>query len=190
MKRKRASGEGAKLKRPSDPYFRAGVWGPLRKQTTNKPSNGGSQVSEIINGNQRDLFLSEASPQKARNKKTLVDEGVEYYRLEHPRVRPGKKERQKILERLQEGYTVGDLKDAIAGCHLSPFHRGENPSNRKYLGLELIMRDSEHVGQFIEIYEETRESVLYMFEQQKQKSADQERYRELVERRKKLMRPK
>ena len=44
-----------------------------------------------------------------------------------------------------------DLLLAIEGCHKSPFHCGDNKDSRKFQGLELIMRDSEHVTQFVEL---------------------------------------
>ena len=46
---------------------------------------------------------------------------------------------------------TADLKTAIDGCHRSPHHCGENDRGAKYQSLELIMRDSKHVLQFLEV---------------------------------------
>jgi DNA-binding Lrp family transcriptional regulator len=50
-------------------------------------------------------------------------------------------------------YSVEDLKDAIRGCKLSAFHMGDNDRGKVYDSLNLILRDSEHVGQFIAMFE-------------------------------------
>lgn len=81
---------------------------------------------------------------------------VEHYRAYHPTARPGDRERAKIRARFKEGYTVDDLKTAIDGCHRSPYHCGENERGRIYQTLELIVRDSSKVAQFIELAKDDR----------------------------------
>src|SRR3990167_6466357 len=61
------------------------------------------------------------------------------------------KEWMKIKLRFEEGYTVAQLCRAIDGIHKSPWHNGENPGNTRYVSLELCMRDTKHVEQFLEI---------------------------------------
>ena len=77
----------------------------------------------------------------------------EHYRSLHPTSRPGDKESAKVRARIAEGYSAADLCKAIDGCHASPFHCGENANGRKYQSLELIVRDSSHVNQFMELAE-------------------------------------
>ncbi|MEL6544367.1 MAG: hypothetical protein AAFQ82_07060 [Myxococcota bacterium] len=81
----------------------------------------------------------------------------DHYRTHHPRAhkKPTSKQAEwkKIKARLDEGYTVDDLKLAIDGCHVSPFHCGENERGQLYQKLELIVRDGSRVNQFIEAYE-------------------------------------
>lgn len=88
----------------------------------------------------------------------------EHYRFYHPkrhrRPSPKSKEWRAIKARLEEGYTVEDLKQAIDGNHRSPWHSGENPGGKKYQSLELIMRDGSKVGQFLELAESPEEPVL------------------------------
>ncbi len=50
-------------------------------------------------------------------------------------------------------YSVVDIRKAIRGCALSPWHMGHNPRNKKYNDIELILRDASHVDQFIDVYE-------------------------------------
>ncbi len=80
-----------------------------------------------------------------------VDRVIERYRHHHPRARPGDRERRKILDRLNDGFSVGDLRLAIDGCHKSPYHCGENDSGTLYQALELIVRDGDKVTKFLEI---------------------------------------
>ena len=79
----------------------------------------------------------------------------EHYRKYHPRAhkKPNNKSQEwkKIQARLAEGSSVEDLFLAIDGCHISPYHQGENERGRKYDTLELIVRDGSKVNQFIEI---------------------------------------
>lgn len=53
--------------------------------------------------------------------------------------------RQKLIKARLEHYQSEDLKRAIDGYVSSPFHQGQNDRQQKYLGLELMLRDSEHV---------------------------------------------
>lgn len=78
-----------------------------------------------------------------------VDLVVEHYQKFHPQAHPDLKVRAKIKARLNDGYTAEQLCKAIDGCHLSPWHCGMNDNGRKYQGLELIIRDSTKVDQFI-----------------------------------------
>ena len=58
-----------------------------------------------------------------------------------------------IRLRLRDGYTVEDLQLACLGCKASAFHNGENDRHRRYVSIELICRDADHVDQFIELAE-------------------------------------
>lgn len=70
------------------------------------------------------------------------------------------KEWTKIKLRFQEGYTVAQLCRAIDGMHQSPWHLGENPGGKKYLSLELCLRDAGKVEQFLELVNTPAEPVL------------------------------
>lgn len=81
-----------------------------------------------------------------------VADVVDYYQQLHPRSKPGKKEKRLLRMRLDEGYSVSDLKNAIDGNHISPHHCGQNDTGTKYHKLSLIMRDSDQVATFIETF--------------------------------------
>ncbi len=80
-----------------------------------------------------------------------VDAVLAHYKHFHPTARPKEPSRKLVGARLQDGYTVADLQAAIDGNHRSPFHCGENKNGSKYHKLTLILRDSEHVQQFMEV---------------------------------------
>lgn len=77
-----------------------------------------------------------------------------HYRAHHPKAvpdpQPKSKEWRTIEARLREGFSVGDLCQAIDGCHKTPHNLGQNDKGQKYLGLELIMRNGDQVTRFIE----------------------------------------
>jgi hypothetical protein len=61
-------------------------------------------------------------------------------------------DRRSLIERrLAEGHAVEDLKAAIDGYAKSPWHNGENDRRKKYLNLELMLRDAEHIEQGLDL---------------------------------------
>jgi len=49
-------------------------------------------------------------------------------------------------------YGLEGCRNAITGCSMSDFHMGRNKTKTKYNDIELILRDSQHIEQFTEIY--------------------------------------
>lgn len=70
-------------------------------------------------------------------------------RVGYAQAKPTDTRRRKVFARLRNGYTVGDIKDAIVGCAQSEFHSGANGSGRRYDDLELICRNDTKLEQFI-----------------------------------------
>lgn len=64
------------------------------------------------------------------------------------------KRKKKIEDRLKDGYSEQEIKKAITGCSLSPFHMGDNENETFYVDLELICRSSEKLEYFIRIAEQ------------------------------------
>jgi hypothetical protein len=60
----------------------------------------------------------------------------------------------KIRGRLEEGYTVDQLKAAVDGCGGSSFHQGDNERGHRYDDITLICRSGSKVEQFIEMTRE------------------------------------
>jgi hypothetical protein len=85
--------------------------------------------------------------------RAVFDHYRKYHRRAHPTPHSGQKEWKLIRARFKEGYTTSDLCHAIDGCHVSEWHSGKNDQHKTYQKLELIVRDSDHVVQFIEHYE-------------------------------------
>lgn len=98
---------------------------------------------------QLELVGEETRGTKSAATRGLIDRVVEAYRRHHPQARPGERERKLIRARLAEGYSVEQLARAIDGNNASPWHRGENDKGRPYQALELVMRNSDKVAQFI-----------------------------------------
>lgn len=95
------------------------------------------------------------------SKASPADEVFAHYQTYHPRARVlGASERKKIEARLKEGFTVADLCSAIDGQHRSPHHLGQNQDGRQYLSLELAVRDSAKVNQFLAVPESTGASSV------------------------------
>ena len=78
----------------------------------------------------------------------------DHYRTYHPRSHqkpnPKSKEWRNIEQRLSEGCTVDDLKQAIDGMHRTPHNVGQNDRGTTYLDLELCVRSGSHVTRFRE----------------------------------------
>jgi len=78
-----------------------------------------------------------------------------YRSLGHPRMfkRPKQSAREfsRYKARLAEGWEPSELETAVRGCHLTPWNAGKDPktNGRKYLGLDLILRNSSNVERFI-----------------------------------------
>jgi len=102
--------------------------------------------------------LTETSRAKARRSVSSEIQTVwTAYREYHPRL-PGtlksnRKEYRLVKARLED-FSTADLIQAIHGYHASPFHNGDNDKGRKYLNLQLICRDIEHVARGIEMAEQ------------------------------------
>jgi len=67
--------------------------------------------------------------------------------LKNARFTPGR--RKVLAARLADGYTVGQLRRAIAACSASEWHCGKNDRNMPYNDLTLICRNGEQVEKFL-----------------------------------------
>jgi hypothetical protein len=70
-----------------------------------------------------------------------------------PGTKFGPKRRKAVLARLNDGYTVDDLKSAVLGCSITPYNMGSNENLTVYNDLELICRDETKVDRFLATWE-------------------------------------
>ena len=69
--------------------------------------------------------------------------------MNHHKANLDSKRHRVIKQRLDDGYSVEDLKAAIRGCKKTPHNMGQNDQGMIYDSLGLILRDSDHVDRFI-----------------------------------------
>jgi hypothetical protein len=68
---------------------------------------------------------------------------------QHPQAKDDAKRRKLIAARLRD-FTYEQLRDAISGYKLSPFHMGKNDESKVYDSIELMLRDAKQVEQGLE----------------------------------------
>jgi len=84
---------------------------------------------------------------------SIVEEVFSHWKIvmRHPAAKLTKDRREKILARLKEGYSVEQMRMAIDGCGVSPFHMGDNDRGRIYDDLTLILRTGTKLENFMAI---------------------------------------
>jgi len=103
-----------------------------------------------------------SSTTKKLNHSKEINAVFDYYKstLNHPRAKLDEKRKRCVRMRLQNGYSVDDIKIAIDGCLASPYHQGENKRNQVYDSLELICRDAEHIDRFIKLAKDPNAKLI------------------------------
>lgn len=91
-----------------------------------------------------------AEAEEVQSDAAVIDEVFEFWKtaMSHPRAKVDDK-RKKLIRKALKLYELSDLKDAIIGCTLSPYHMGHNDVKTRYDSLELILRDASHIDRFI-----------------------------------------
>lgn len=96
------------------------------------------------------LKIVKANKKAKQEDQAKAQEVLDYYRVIHPTrgkgVKPGHRMFKLIQARLDEGYSVSDLKLAIDGNKIEKWHRERAAGH----GLDFIFRNSSKVEQFIE----------------------------------------
>lgn len=59
--------------------------------------------------------------------------------------------RRKAIKAALKLYEPRQVCEAILGCSRSEWHMGKNDRHRKFNGLDLILRDAQHIDNFIEL---------------------------------------
>ncbi|SPA17218.1 hypothetical protein [Cupriavidus taiwanensis] len=91
------------------------------------------------------------SDEKVECQKDDTDAVFEHWRqaMHSPRSRLDDRRRKVIRNALTLGYSVRQLCDAIDGCASSAWHMGRNDRGVAFNGIDLILRDAEHVDRFV-----------------------------------------
>jgi hypothetical protein len=139
----------AKLREIRAKAGRKGGKQTAKQSSSKRPSK--RQANTQQNTEVEDEVETDIEDESKSGKGQKIDAVVSHYQSYHPRAKAGRQERAKISARIGEGFSVDDLKLAIDGCHVSKFHGGDNDRGAKYQTLELIVRDSSKVTQFIEL---------------------------------------
>ncbi len=79
-------------------------------------------------------------------------------RMDKSRAQLDDKRRRAIAGRLRDGYTVEQVKQAIDGCALSPWHQGQNDRKRPFNDIELICRNGAKLDGFIALAQQAAAS--------------------------------
>lgn len=80
----------------------------------------------------------------------MIEKVFQHWRdvMSHPRAVLDRK-RRSVIEKSLKLYSPNDLFVAISGCAKTPFNMGENDRNTRFDSIELILRDSDHIENFI-----------------------------------------
>lgn len=100
---------------------------------------------------------------KQSDLKSQIAEIFEHWQdvMDKPQARMIVARSRAIAGRLREGYSVADIKSAIDGCRISPFHMGENDAGNIYNDLTLICRNGAKLEQFIGFLEKRPRKPSY-----------------------------
>lgn len=153
--------EHQKIDKPSKskfPSFDEGsriLANPRESSTTDQ----GPRTKDLDQGpGQGPLFVEQARPGVVDNSQEdfiqlKVHEIFEYWKKQHnhPKSMLDEKREKAIRGRLQEGYTVERIKNAVDGIKLSPHHMGQNDRNTVYDDIELICRTGSNVDKLADL---------------------------------------
>ena len=115
------------------------------------PSPSPLQSPEPSNKNQNLVDLGR--PVSDKNK--IIEEIFDFWKVEldHLQSKLDAKRKKTIEARIEEGYSVHRIKNAILGIKLSQHHMGQNDRNTVYDDIELICRSGKNVDNFAEMFE-------------------------------------
>lgn len=120
-----------------------------------KKSEAGSEKSPTNQGTSNQGTNHDTSNQETPVPSDDVTSVFEFWKNQMGKTRTTKldnKRRTKIKSALAD-YGLEQVQQAIIGCTLSAHHMGQNPQNKRYDDIELILRDAKHVEQFLGYYD-------------------------------------
>lgn len=134
----------------------SGMPSGTQREPTGNPEESGSQANhKPLTTNQEPLTNKVKPAVPPEGVTDDVREVFAYWQGQrgHERAKLDDKRKKAIKARLKDGYTVGDLFNAIDGISRSTYHMGQNDSRAVYDDIELICRTAVNVDKFIKLTE-------------------------------------
>lgn len=132
-------------------------WKAARKSVQKQVDAAQDSLAKVLPMAKNGSSSSSSSTNKNTDGKPSESESVKevfaYWqsRLDHPGAKLTAERKRKIVNRLEDGYTLEQIKTAIDGCASSPFHRGDNDRHQRYDDIELICRNGTKLESFIQM---------------------------------------
>lgn len=120
---------------------------PVEPETENPAPAEPAPANPHLTSNE---YNQDTETEEKTSLSTLAKEIFDHWRwaMNSPRSKMDDKRKTVILKALKL-YSAEDLKRAIDGCALSPFHMGANDRKEKYNGVDLIFRNADKIDGFI-----------------------------------------
>jgi hypothetical protein len=127
-----------------------GIESPL--QAPPKPLASQEQEQEQEQKQEQAQEQNIVERRSASTDRDVVNEVFAYWQkvMDSPRSQLDDKRRKAIKGALKL-YEPRQVCEAILGCSRSAWHMGENDRRQKFNGLDLILRDAEHIDKFLEM---------------------------------------
>jgi hypothetical protein len=133
---------------------------PSPKPSTKAKSNQEQEQEQVnLKTKSQSQTLMSISPQASRLDVTInasdVSKIFAYWqqRMKSPRSRLDAN-RERLIRAALKHFSPADLCKAIRGCSKDPWHMGMNDKGRRFNSIELILRDTKHIEQFMGFDEE------------------------------------
>lgn len=119
-----------------------------KKRQRGTPPSHTNVTADVTDPVTPDVTLHSSS---STSLKDTICQVFDYWKqvMNHPQAKLTKDRENKIRMRLNEGYSVEQIKQAVDGCKLSPHHMGENDRNTVYDDIELICRSGSKLEGFM-----------------------------------------
>lgn len=118
---------------------------------------------EQITTHTQEKPVEEKSTKKVHNKKRVENEQVKDIFAEwqivmnHPSAILDNKRRRNIEAAIRLGYTTEQLKQAIAGCKLSPWYMGKNDRGEIFDEVHIIFKSAANIDRFIDNFKNPKQ---------------------------------
>jgi len=130
--------------------------------------------SDVTKKDDETVTKKDAHKRKEKKKDTKERrvEVFDYWKstLNHPKAKLTIDREAKIRARLNESYSIDDLKRTVDGCKASVYHMGDNDQGKIYDSIELLFRNGDKVEQFWGYLKMKQEKSVYQVQLNKAKA--------------------